>query len=477
RLSTATAAKIFIPILDALTMAHDHGIVHRDVTPNNILLAEQTAGGIVPKLTDFGIARQMAIESTRRITEDGTLLGTPLFMSPEQVIARPDVDGRSDVWSVGACLYLAVTGKVPFSAKSLVELAAQIIMAPAKKPSERRTSISPELEAIILRALEKDPVDRYPTARAFRDALRELAMDARKQRDSVGPDDARMANLLDTAPQSALTPAITPEPQRGVADVGSLRAASRARPLRVGMVVRNAEAHARVEAAFADALGIRCDVWCYFDYSELVDALSERDIEFAWLPPVAYVRAKRAHTARLLLTVERSGRSTYAAALLARKGAYERLEDIERARAVWVDPWSAAGYMMPLALLRARGFDPAEIFSSQAFLRSHDAVLDALVARSADIGATHCTFDDQGVITRCSWEEGEVDVLAVSEPIPGDTFCSAPGVSKNLRRMVCQALLDVTRSSPVLATLGASRLVPGDIDAYVQLERALMEGR
>lgn len=478
RLSIATAVKIFVPILDALTMAHDHGVVHRDVTPNNILLAEQATGGIVPKLNDFGVAREMALEGAERITEDGTLLGTPLFMSPEQVRAQPDVDGRCDVWAVGASFYLAVTGKVPFAGNSLVELAAQIIMASPKKPSERNEKLPAELDEIVLRALQKDPKDRYPTARAFRDALREMADKPRLTQDSLQPDDARIANALDSAPRSPLTVGVEAAASPPVADVGALRAASRARPLRVGMVVRNAEAHATVEAAFASTLQIRCDVWCYFDYAELVDALSDREIEFAWLPPVAYVRAHRAKTARLLLTVERSGRPTYAAAVLARKGQFRRLEDIESARAVWVDPWSAAGYMMPLALLRSRGVDPDQVFSSQAFVGSHDAVLESLVARSAEVGATHCTLDDQGTIIRRPWDDGDgLEVLGVSGPIPGDTFCSAPGVSKNLRKMVCGAMLDVQRAAPVLEALGATRMVKGQEQSYDDLERALIGNR
>ncbi len=471
RLSLGTAIKVFVPILDALTMAHDNGIVHRDVTPHNILLASQSSGGIVPKLADFGIAKEVALEASSRITDDGTLLGTPLFMSPEQMRAERAIDGRADVWSVGACLYLALTGKLPFDAKSLVELAAQVIMAPLVKPSERYGKLPAGLDEVIARAMEKDPEQRYPTARAFRDALRQLAV--REPREGEGPEDARMAKALDTAPQVPLTIAVEESPP--MADLSSLRAASRARPLRVGMVVRNAEAHAQVEAAFAEALGIRCDVWCYFDYAELVEALSDREVEFAWLPPVAYVRARRVKMARLLLTVERSGKATYASALLAHRSLGKRLEDLSQVRAVWVDPWSAAGYLMPLALLRSKGLEPSHAFSSQAFLGSHEAVLDALVSRSADVGATHCTVGDDGSILRSPWEAGEdLVVLGVSGPIPGDTFCSAPKVSENLRRMVCGALLDPVRAARVLAVLGATRLIEGDVAVYENLERALV---
>ena len=474
RLSLDTAIKVFVPILDALTMAHDNGIVHRDVTPNNILLAAQSAGGIVPKLADFGIAKEVALEASSRITDDGTLLGTPLFMSPEQMRAEPNIDGRADVWSVGACLYLAVTGTLAFDAKSLVELAAQVIMAPLVRPSERYGKLPPGIDDVIVRAMEKDPERRYPTARSFRDALRQLAAAVREPREEEASEDARMAKALETAPQAPLTIPVE-SPERPMADLTSLRAASRARPLRVGMVVRNAEAHAQVEAAFAEALGIRCDVWCYFDYAELVEALSDREVEFAWLPPVAYVRARRVQMARLLLTVERSGKATYASALLAHRSLGKRIEDLSQVRAVWVDPWSAAGYLMPLALLRSKGLEPSQVFSSQAFLGSHEAVLDALVSRSADVGATHCTVGDDGSILRSPWEAGEdLVVLGVSGPIPGDTFCSAPKVSANLRRMVCGALLDPVRAARVLGVLGATRLIEGEADEYANLERALV---
>lgn len=470
-LSESTAIKIFVPILDALTMAHDNNIVHRDVTPNNILLAEQPGGGIIPKLSDFGVAKELSLDDAHRLTQDGSLVGTPLFMSPEQVRAE-SVDGRSDVWSVGACLYLALTSRVPFQAKSLVELAAQIIMAPVRRPSERRPKISEEMDTVVLRALEKDPSARYRSARDMRDAL--LALLSRGPADSLPPEDEQVSQALDSARQPLTGGVDVKVPS---ADVGALKAASRARPLRVGMVLRNAETHARIEQAFASSFGIRCDVWCYFEYAELVDALSERDIEFAWLPPVAYVRARRAKNARLLLTVERSGQPTYASAVLARKGFATRLDDLSKARAVWVDPWSAAGYLMPLSMLRAKGLDPSVLFSSQAFVGSHDAVLEALVAKSADVGATHCTLSDAREIVRRPWDDGdELVVLDVSGPIPGDTFCSAPKVSTTLRQLVCDALLDTSRSGQVLEALGASRMVEGRTEAYAELEQALLGG-
>ena len=481
RLTLQTALKIFVPILDALDLAHEHGFVHRDVTPNNILLAEQTAGYIVPKLTDFGVAKHIAADSvSRRITDDGTLLGTPLFMSPEQVRAEPDLDGRSDVWSVAACLYFAVTGRLPFEAPSLVELAARIIMAQPKPPSIRVAKLPTALDDIIMKALSKEREARHVSARHLRDELRALALGSvakSAQIDVAAQDECRISSLLDSAP---LPPFADPPPGSvGVAaDVGSLRAASRARPLRVGMVVRNAEAHARVEEAFSQSLGIRCDVWCYFEYGELVDALSDRETEFAWLPPVAFVRARRSQHARLLLAVQRAGRSTYAGAILGRRGIAQDLAKIDRARAVWVDPWSAAGYVMPLVLLRTLGLSPESMFSSQAFLGSHDAVLDALVAGTADIGATHCSVGSAGEIVRKAWSEDDgLRVLGITGPIPGDTFCAAPGVSKTLRHMVSQALLDTDRASPVLKVLGASRMVEADPADYDALEAALLGER
>jgi eukaryotic-like serine/threonine-protein kinase len=142
-------------ILSALRFAHRHGIVHRDIKPHNALV---DAEGRV-KVTDFGIARA----GTSQMTEAGSIVGTAQYLSPEQARGS-NVDQRSDVYSLGIVLYELLTGTVPFTGDTPVEIAMKHLSALPEPPSSRRSEIPRDLDLIVLRALAKDPEDRYQSA-------------------------------------------------------------------------------------------------------------------------------------------------------------------------------------------------------------------------------------------------------------------------------------------------------------------------
>jgi beta-lactam-binding protein with PASTA domain/tRNA A-37 threonylcarbamoyl transferase component Bud32 len=147
-------------ILDALRFAHRHGIIHRDIKPHNILIGERL------KVTDFGIARAGASQ----MTEAGSIMGTAQYLSPEQARGAP-VTASSDLYSAGIVLYEMLTGKVPFSGDSAIEIAMKHLNDPPKPPSKIRPEIPEELDAVVLRALAKNPEDRYQTAEEFSEDL------------------------------------------------------------------------------------------------------------------------------------------------------------------------------------------------------------------------------------------------------------------------------------------------------------------
>src|SRR6478736_4235041 len=142
-------------ILQALRFAHRHGIVHRDIKPHNVLV---DAEGRV-KVTDFGIARA----GTSQMTEAGSIVGTAQYLSPEQARGT-NVDQRSDVYSLGIVLYELLTGTVPFTGDTPVEIAMKHLSTIAEPPSAKRPEVPDDLDAIVLRALAKDPHDRYASA-------------------------------------------------------------------------------------------------------------------------------------------------------------------------------------------------------------------------------------------------------------------------------------------------------------------------
>jgi tRNA A-37 threonylcarbamoyl transferase component Bud32 len=160
RLGVRDALGIALEIARALAFAHDHGLVHRDVKPQNVLLNGD--GGA--KVTDFGIARSLEVE--HGVTQTGTVLGTSNYIAPEQASGQP-VDAQTDVYALGIVLYEMLTGEVPFPGENFVAVAMKHIQEPSPSVLDVRGDVSPRVAEMIDRALEKDPEDRYPTMDAF----------------------------------------------------------------------------------------------------------------------------------------------------------------------------------------------------------------------------------------------------------------------------------------------------------------------
>jgi hypothetical protein len=166
-LSADYALRIVEPILDALQHAHDHGLVHRDVKPDNILLESATGR---PLLVDFGIVKYL--DGPAHLTEAGFIVGTPLYMSPEQALGSQSVDARSDVYGMGAVLFQLLTGAPPFEGTDSQEIVGRHIREPVSSASLSRDNVPPWISAIVLRCMAKHPDDRYPTAHAVLEAIR-----------------------------------------------------------------------------------------------------------------------------------------------------------------------------------------------------------------------------------------------------------------------------------------------------------------
>jgi beta-lactam-binding protein with PASTA domain/tRNA A-37 threonylcarbamoyl transferase component Bud32 len=183
-------------ILAAIRFAHRHGIVHRDIKPHNVLV---DAEGRL-KVTDFGIARA----GTSQMTEAGSIIGTAQYLSPEQAKGAP-VDQTSDLYSVGVVLYELLTGVVPFSGDTPVEIAMKHLSSTPEAPSAKRAEIPRELDMVVLRALAKDPADRYQSAEEMDADLARVARGA-----AISPATEEAATAIISRPPSAAVTAITP---------------------------------------------------------------------------------------------------------------------------------------------------------------------------------------------------------------------------------------------------------------------------
>ena len=167
KLSAPEAERILRSVSDALGYAHTHGVIHRDIKPDNILLERETLRVLV---TDFGIAR--AAEGDARLTLTGVAVGTPTYMSPEQAIGEGEIDGRSDLYSLGIVGYQMLAGAPPFTANSTPALLLKHVSDVLPSLRVKAPSAPVPLVTAIERALAKKPADRWPTVSAFASALR-----------------------------------------------------------------------------------------------------------------------------------------------------------------------------------------------------------------------------------------------------------------------------------------------------------------
>ncbi len=162
------ARRIMKETADALGAAHAVGIIHRDIKPDNILL-EGTRGRVM--VTDFGIAKALSQTSGATLTGAGVAIGTPAFMSPEQAAGERDIDGRSDLYSLGIVGYQMLVAELPFSAPTVAGILMKQITEPAPDLRRKRQDVPEDLALAVARCLEKDPENRWPTADALRRAL------------------------------------------------------------------------------------------------------------------------------------------------------------------------------------------------------------------------------------------------------------------------------------------------------------------
>jgi serine/threonine protein kinase len=205
------AAKLLSTIADALAVAHSMGVVHRDIKPHNIMIAND--GSV--RLLDFGIARKTG-GAMETLTKTGMIVGTPEYMSPEQ-FGTHRVDERSDLYSLGVVLFELMTGKVPFGGETPVAIAMKVIQQPSVAPRSVRKDIPEWIDRIVVKCMEKDPKSRYLNAS-------QLAVELRKPNAKARPSMRRLPNgdsaVLDTNEEAKFPLILVSDNDKASWDVG-----------------------------------------------------------------------------------------------------------------------------------------------------------------------------------------------------------------------------------------------------------------
>jgi serine/threonine-protein kinase len=233
-LPIAEAVQYVLQACSALQEAHELGLVHRDVKPTNVFLATEGRTRVV-KVLDFGIAADAPLTDDVRLTRTESVLGTPLYMAPEQFRSAKDVDARADIWALGATLYELVTGAAPFTG-STTTIGVAIVSDDVRPIEALRPDTPPPLRAAILRALEKDRAKRFPSMLAFAEALRPfgegVVIAPRSSAHSY--HEVAQVGRADTVLEGTPAPATLPE-------AGAAQRASEPRPATASAVTRESE--------------------------------------------------------------------------------------------------------------------------------------------------------------------------------------------------------------------------------------------
>ncbi len=175
RLSIGRALDLLVPVVAAVAAAHDAGVIHRDLKPSNVFVASGPRGVPWPKVVDFGISKVVAGDDAVAMTATDSVFGTIAYMAPEQARAMRDASFRSDQYSLAVILYQCVTGTLPFSGGSMYQMLQAVMTAPVVAPSERAEGLPSEVDAIVLRAMNRNPAERFPSVRDLGAALLPLA--------------------------------------------------------------------------------------------------------------------------------------------------------------------------------------------------------------------------------------------------------------------------------------------------------------
>jgi len=422
------------------------GLIHRDVSPSNILLGAE--GRI--KLSDFGVAG-MAQDAARA----GTVIGKPRYIPPE---ARHGATATQawDLYALGVVLHAALSAE-PDAERGGTQIGARL--APLV---DLRLDCPPALTELVARATARKPEQRITDAATFRQLLDECvpreADDAETWRAWLQPLYRREAFIArygtlpyveDLVPDLASKEAQPPS----VAYVETVVVDTQ-KPLRFGLSPALGIAAARSQGdRVAQWLKTRFDrdvrSVVLGDYQALTDAVCEGEVDFAWMPPLSFVRAAE-RGAGVVALAQRYGRPTYESAIVVRADSpLAGLAELRGRTIAFVDHESASGYLFAADLIGRELGKLGDVLAEQHVVGSHKAVTDAVRKRWVDAGVTYVVRDAVGAVVYSGWldladkDQTPLRILATTDPIPCDAIAHRPGMATGLVDRLAKTLVEV----------------------------------
>jgi serine/threonine-protein kinase len=454
------------------------GLIHRDVSPSNILLGAE--GRI--KLSDFGVAG-MAQDAARA----GTVIGKPRYLPPEARHGEQATQGW-DIYALGVVLHSSLAGD-PDAERGSTQI------APRLPPlAELRPDVPPALAELVARATARSAADRIPDAATFRqwldDAVPREADDVEHWRgflQTLYRRDAFVARYGVLPYLEDLVPELS-EKQAQATSVAYVETVvvDTQKPIRFGITPALGVDAARMQ-------GDRIATWLkkrfdrevrpviVGDYQSLVDAICEGEVDFAWMPPVSFVRAAERGVGVVALA-QRYGRPTYESAIVVRVDSpILSLEELRGRTIAYVDRESASGYLF-VADLIAREVG-RNALKDALFQGSHKAVIDAVQRKWVDAGATFVVRDAAGHVTRAGFldlaadDQIQLRMLATTPAIPCDAIVHRPGLATGLVDRLARTLVDVDGDTEGVAVLqdvfGSSGMMRADLRIYDAVRAAM----
>lgn len=433
------------------------GLIHRDVSPSNILLGAE--GRI--KLSDFGVAG-MAQDAARA----GTVIGKPRYIPPEARHGECATQSW-DIYALGVVLHSALSGDAD------AERGSTQIGERLEPLSALRADCPPGLVELVERATARNPAERLGDAAAFRElldnAVPRQADDAENWRSFLQPLYRRepfvtrygvLPYVEDLVPDLASKEAQPPS----VAYVETVVVDTQ-KPIRFGLSPALGVQAARTQ-------GERIAAWLkkrfdrevrpvvVGDYTALVESISEGEVDFAWMPPISFVRAAERGVGVVALA-SRFGRPMYESAIVVRADSpLVDIDDLVGRTIAYVDRESASGYLFAADLIGRELGKPARVFREQHFQGSHKAVTDAVRNKWIDAGVTYLVRDTQGRIVHSGWldlaepQQVPMRVLATTAPIPCDAIAHRPGLATGLVDRLANTLVDIDSDAEGRGVLG-----------------------